>query len=177
MAYSFPARTPQTYRLPPDAAPAPQPSCTTTCFFSSGSRRPRCLSEIHSFISAFGTQKYILLLANMPAVAAKRFVIKQNKKLRVKEVVIKMPDAEIRILRSAVAQSQKNLCNLRSRESFLLFTEALKCPYCPIITAAVLFVWPPLRHCLDRLPLKMLLPPLQRRWARIHARMSTPVSA
>jgi len=33
---------------------------------------------------------------------AKRFVIKQNKKLGVKEVVIKMPDAEIKIFGNAV---------------------------------------------------------------------------
>jgi hypothetical protein len=37
------------------------------------------------------------------AAHAKRFVIKQNKKQGVKEVVIKIPDAEIIILRDAIA--------------------------------------------------------------------------
>ena len=37
------------------------------------------------------------------AAHAKRFVIKQNKKLGVKEVVVKIPDAEIIILRDAIA--------------------------------------------------------------------------
>src|ERR1700736_1044218 len=96
---SFAARAPQSYPVPPDAAPVPQPNSRAICFFSFENRRRHYLPKFTTSAPHRG-QDYFSpwprCMITLSAADTKQSVIKQNKKLPVKEVVIKMPDTEIK---------------------------------------------------------------------------------
>src|ERR1700676_4169825 len=96
---SFAARAPQSYPVPPDAAPVPQPNSRAICFFSFENRRRHYLPKFTTS-APHREQDYFSPcprgMITFSSRDTKKSVIKQNKKLPVKEVVIKMPDTEIK---------------------------------------------------------------------------------